>query len=240
MRTLERLGADWPMATEMQKLESRLWSLAQKEGLKVVLFTSPLSGEGKSTTVAYLATAMGLHKGRRVLAVDLDLRSPRLNEHFGLDEGTCGLGQVLRGECPLHEAVLPTELPGLDIMLPGPKTVDPKFLLNAPDLEPIFRSLRERYDLVLLDVPALLPVPDTVALLPYCDGVVLVVMAGRTSRPHLTRSREVCLGMGANILGIVVGNIKEAAPEYFDPSYYYEKAAGRYNGNEGGASESEK
>lgn len=223
MKTLERLSHDWPMATEMQKLESRLWTTAHKEGVKVILFTSPLNGEGKSTTVAYVATAMALHKGRKVLAVDLDLRRPRLNRHLGLD-GSRGLGDVLRKECSLDEAIIRTDVPGLHVLLPGSEDVDPQFLLSAPDLTPILDSLRERYDLVLLDVPALLPVADAVTLIPYCDGVVLVVMAGKTSRPHLTRTREICVGMGAKILGVVIGNIKEAAPEYFDPSYYYANA----------------
>jgi capsular exopolysaccharide synthesis family protein len=222
----------------MQKLESRLWTTASKEGMKVVLFTSPLDGEGKSTTVAYLSTALALHKGRRILAIDLDLRRPRLNRHFGLEESR-GLGDILRKECSLDEAVIQTEVPGLHVLLPGSREVDPQFLLSAPDLTPLFDVLRERYDLILLDVPALLPVADAVTLIPFCDGVVLVVMAGKTTRPHLTRTREIVMGMGARILGIVIGNIKEAAPEYFDPSYYYAHASplGTRNGGDkdGGA-----
>jgi Mrp family chromosome partitioning ATPase len=98
----------------------------------------------------------------------------------------------------------------------------------------VFDTLRNRYDLILLDVPALLPVADAVTLIPYCDGVVLVVMAGKTSRPHLTRTREIVVGMGARILGIVIGNIKEAAPESFDPSYYYANATPLPARDEGG------
>jgi capsular exopolysaccharide synthesis family protein len=221
------------MATEMQKLESRLWNIAVKEDVKVVIFTSPLNGEGKSTTVAYLSTALALHKGRRIIAVDLDLRRPRLNRHFGLDESR-GLGEVLRKECTLEDAVIRTEVPGLHVLLPGSREVDPQFLFSSPDLTPVFDTLRNRYDLILLDVPALLPVADAVTLIPYCDGVVLVVMAGKTSRPHLTRTREIVVGMGARILGIVIGNIKEAAPESFDPSYYYANATPLPARDEGG------
>ena len=220
MRALRRLNDDWMLATEIHKLEARIWRKTQRDKLRVIMITSAERGEGKSTTVAYLCTALALHPDRKILAVDLDFRDPRLNSHFELDVPR-GLGAVLAGECPLQEAVLKTALPNLDLVLPLPIGEDPNLLLRTRELTRIFEWFRQRYDLILIDVPALIPVADASAILPFADGVILMGMAGKTTRPMLTRARDICLGMDANILGIIVGNLKEATAGYGDAGYYY-------------------
>lgn len=219
MKTLDRISEDWVLATEIHKLESRLWRMTREEGSKVVLITSPSRGEGKSTTVAYLASALALHPDRRILAADLDFRDPKLNAHFGVEVHHT-LGNVIKGECRLQDAVIKTELPNLDLALPAASGEDPSLLLRTREWSLTIAYFRENYDLVLLDVPALLPVADASVVLPFVDGVILVTMAGRTTKPALRRAREICLGMGVKILGLVVGNLKEALPEYGHGRYY--------------------
>lgn len=230
MRIADQLNENWVMATEIHKLEARIWRKSQREKFKVVLFTSASRGEGKSTTVACLATALGLYPDRRVVAVDLDFREPRLNLHFEAVV-TRGIGAVLRGECPIEEAIIKTDLPSLDLVFPAPEGEDPALLLRTPELCEAFVHFRNSYDLVLVDVPALIPVADTSVLLPLADGVVLIAMAGRTTKHELNRARELCLGMEANILGLVVGNLQEAAPEYgYGYGYGYKRGNGRPKG----------
>jgi Mrp family chromosome partitioning ATPase len=81
--------------------------------------------------------------------------------------------------------------------------------------------------LVVLDVPALIPVADAAGLIPLVDGLLLVVMAGRTSKHHLARAREICRGMEGNLLGLVVCNIQEAAPGYLDHAGYARLASAK-------------
>ena len=106
-------------------------------------------------------------------------------------------------------------------------------MLDSPRVEDVFASLRARYDIILLDAPPLVPVADAAALVPLSDAVLLVVMAGKTPRPHLTRARELCLGMGGRILGLVVGNAREAAPDYYHPRNYYDYGYGRTSRGDG-------
>lgn len=212
------------MGAEIHKLVSRLRQRAIRDKIKMVAMTSALRGEGKSTTVAYLATALAMDPGRRILAVDLDLRVPTLGSLFGV-AAEYGMLELLRKECTMEQAITETELPGLDLLLT--KQADPRMLHDWKELAQIFQDVRGRYDLVILDLPALIPVPDGATLLPHTDGVILVVMAGLTTKHHLKSARELCLGVGANILGFVVGNIQEAAPEYLDAGYYqYTKSKG--------------
>jgi len=219
----DELRSDHPMTNEMHKLGSHLWRLVQNESRKVVLVTSALRGEGKSTTVAYLSAALAMHPGRKILALDTDFRNPSLNRHFGVMVHH-GLAEVLRGECTISDAILHTGLAndgsGLDLLVPDPQDADPDVLLNTPKLAELFRFLRHGYDMVLVDVPALIPVPDGATVMPHCDGVILAVMAGLSTRHHVRRARELCIGLGAEILGVVVGNVQQAAPEYMDVNYY--------------------
>ena len=227
MKILKRLQEDWRMATEIHKLEARLWHQAQRDGIQVVLVTSGARGEGKSTTVAYLAAALGQYVDRRVLTVDLDLRAPRIGQHF---EATVihGVDAVLRGEVTPAEAVIPTGIGNLDLLLPPDTGADPKLLLHTQVLHGLFRWAKQQYDFILVDAPALMPVADTSILIPMTDGVLLSAIAGKTTKAELTRAREQCLGMGANVLGLVVGNLQEALPDYGgDGNYYsYGKAGG--------------
>jgi capsular exopolysaccharide synthesis family protein len=220
MKILDRLEADWLLATEIHKLEARLWREVTARSIRSVLVTSASRGEGKSTTVAYLASAMALREDRSILAVDLDFREPSLGAHFDMVSER-GLGAVFSGQCSIQDVVIKTALRGLDLVLPSAGGEDPALLFRTQCLKDALGYFRDNYDLVLLDVPALLPVADTSALLPLVDGVVLMAMAGRTTRPQLSRARDICRGMDAKILGLIVGNLQEAIPEFSEAGYGY-------------------
>jgi succinoglycan biosynthesis transport protein ExoP len=183
-------------------------------------------GVGKSTTVAYLATTMGLYPGRKILALDFDFRVPSLRENFDI-RAKYGLEQVLTREIPPEKALIETSLPGLTLAMPKAKKADHELLLRSQELADLMAYYRSRFDLIIIDSPAIIPVPDTTMLMPLADGVILVGMAGKTTEPQLLRARRICEGMDMNILGLVVGNIREAAPQYLAADYdYYGYAEG--------------
>ena len=220
MKTLDRLRQDGLLATEISKFESRLWRQVRRDNLKTILLTSAVRGEGKSTTVAYLATSLGLYPGRRVLAMDFDFRIPTMTKQFGL-QVSVGIDRVIEGKASLVEALINTDLPGLHVAAPSAGGADPSLLLNTHVLREMFSTLRETFDLILLDTPAIIPVADPTVLMPFADGVIIVAMAGKTTEPQLRRTREICEGMDANLLGLVVGNVEEAAPDYLADDYNY-------------------
>ncbi len=222
MRTIERLRSNSLLSAEISKLESRLWRQCRRDDVKTVLVTSAVRGEGKSTTISYLATAMGLFPGRKILAMDFDLRVPSLNREFEVDIEH-GIEEVLAGKIELKAAIVRTTLAGLDIVVPSTKG-DPELLHQTEPLRRCFSYAREHYDLVLIDTPAVIPVADATAVMPFADGVVLVAMAGKTTEPYLRRALTICDGLDARVLGLVVSNVHEAAPEYLigDGNYYYE------------------
>jgi capsular exopolysaccharide synthesis family protein len=227
VKVLDVLVREGPIVSEIRKLEARIWRRAQKEGMRTLMFTSALQGEGKSTTASLFAAAAAFQRSRSVLLVDLDFRWPNLHTYFSV-EPSLNFADYLLGSGGLDRVAVPTEIPNLWIV-PGADMSrdDPDRLLNSPLLPEAIGTFRGRFDLVVLDVPALLPVADAAGLIPYADGILLVVMAGQTSRHHLARAREICRGMDGNLLGLVVGNIQEAAPEYLDHSHYPRKVSAK-------------
>lgn len=219
MKVVDHLLSDSPMTSEIRKLEALLWHLSRSQHLRVILLASAERAEGKTTTAAYLTTALAMPRNRRILAVDLDFRRPKLSAFLEIDAQR-GLADVIRGECELEQAIAKTSLPNLDVLAPGSESEDPGLLVNSTNLGEIFEMLRPAYDLIVVDTPALVPVADASPAIPLSDGVLLVAMAGRTNRHHLRRARELCVRVGANILGLVVNNIQEAAPEYLTASAY--------------------
>jgi capsular exopolysaccharide synthesis family protein len=219
MKALDALGKEWALTTEVRKLESRIWNLAKKDDLKVIMISSALQGEGKSTTLALLAAATALHRSRKILAIDLDFRSPRLHAQFEV-EPRGDFIEYLKGDADLDGVIEESGVSNLDLILANHYEGTPDLLLNSERLKEAFETLRSRYDLIFLDVPALVPVADASAVIPFSDAVLLVIMAGRSTKTHVARARELCQGMDANLIGLVVGNIQEAAPGYMDASVY--------------------
>jgi capsular exopolysaccharide synthesis family protein len=225
VNALTMIERQWPVSTEIRKLESRLWRKLQKDGRKVVVVTSPLQGEGKSTTTALLAVAAALHRNRKILAVDLDFRRPTLHTFFDAEPDEA-FARYLSGEDGSDPGVRSTGIGDLDAIFPAPAE-NPDALVASHRLADLLEAFRPRYDLILVDVPALVPVADATGVIPLSDGILLAVLAGRSSKHQLARARELILGMDVEILGLVVGNIQEAAPHYLEAGYYHYDTAAR-------------
>lgn len=219
MKLLEEINANWAVATETQKLQARVWQLAREEGLKTILVTSALRGEGKSTTVAHLGVMLALNPQRRVLIVDLDLRGPRQHGFFDVPREP-GLTEVILDGWRVGEAISQTEFSNLQLLTAG-RADRPEEVLNSPRLMPTMAELRNGHDIVIVDTPAMIPVADASELMGIADGVILVVMAGKTPKASLMAARDLCLGMKVNLLGLVVNNAMEAVPEIYRTQHYY-------------------
>ena len=177
--------------------------------LTVIQFTSPTPGEGKTTTVANLATVLA-DAGRRVVIVDCDLRRPVMHQVFGL-ANDAGLTSVLVGEASLSDAVQP--VPGykrLFVLTAGDLAPNPSELLSLKQTSEIIFALQSSYDFVLLDSPPVLPVTDSVVLSEWVEAVVIVAAAGITSRKALRRAIQLLRRSAAPVAGLV---LNRATPE---------------------------
>jgi capsular exopolysaccharide synthesis family protein len=173
--------------------------------LRTFLVSSPSAGEGKSTTVANLG-AVFAQAGERVVIVSCDLRRPwpRPAGSPGPDD-PAGLPAVLAGQRPLDEALVP--VPGTEgLWAVSTWTVppNPTELLSGQRMRDAFTELTERFDVVLIDSPPVLPVADAMILTAYADAVLLVVAAGKTMRGELHRTAEKLAQASVPVIGVVL------------------------------------
>lgn len=197
---------------------------------KVLLVTSPLPQEGKTTTSVNCAIVLA-QRGSRVLLVDADLRRPGVHRAFGFDRKG-GLSTVLTGSTPI-ESVLRTylEVPNLSILPAGPPPPHPAELLDASKMRSLIAQWRKEYDHVIIDTPPALSVTDPVLLSVEADSIILVIRSGKTTKDALRRAGELLWQVNARVMGIVVNGIDLGSPDHY--YYYYgAKAGGGYYNSE--------
>jgi capsular exopolysaccharide synthesis family protein len=191
--------------------------------VKRILFTSAGPREGKSSTIANLATMM-VQAGKRVLIIDADLRNPTQHKILG-QANFEGLTTSLVDETlPILTYIQQTEQEGLDILTSGPIPPNPAELLGSKRMKQLLNEVIEVYDIVLIDSPPTIAVTDPSVLAQAVDGVVLVLASGEVSRDYALQAKEQLEQVGAKILGIVLNKVEMKSKEYY---YYYSYDQGR-------------
>ncbi len=178
---------------------------------RVVLITSCLPGEGK-TTLAMCLGRLAAAEGLRTLLIDADLRRPRVRELLG-PEPRLGLVELLRGECTLESVLRLDPATGL-VVLPGSARLDrPTRLLGPEGLGRLLAACRTRFDLVLLDTAPLLAVADARLIAPSVDRALLVVRWGTTARTLAARALAEARELEGKLAGAVLNRVdtKKAA-----------------------------
>ncbi|MFZ5918262.1 MAG: CpsD/CapB family tyrosine-protein kinase [Chloroflexota bacterium] len=164
--------------------------------------TSAIQGEGVTYVALRVAAVMTIDLGRPIAVVEAGLTRPQLAETFGV-EAAPGLSEVLAGEAEMDAALRETSIPNLKILPGGHVPEHPSRLLRSPVMAHTLAALKERFDYVLLDTPAVLFSSDGVVLSNLCDGVLWVIRAGVTPMPAARRglamlAREKVVGVALN------------------------------------------
>ncbi|MEM1012722.1 MAG: polysaccharide biosynthesis tyrosine autokinase [Planctomycetota bacterium] len=189
---------------------------------RVILVTSAVSGDGKTTMASNLATSLA-RLDRRTLLIDADCRKPRLHKYWLTpdpsaepvdDEMPHGLTSVLSGEATLEECVHETGVENLTLMPCGPLPSDPAELLDSEAFVHLLNELADRFDRVVIDSPPVLPVTDARVLGAVCDATLLVVRVGQTSRRAARHARDGLLRTGAAVVGAAVNDVKPSRRGY--------------------------
>lgn len=201
---------------------------------KVMMITSSVPGEGKTTIVSNLGIALA-ETGRRVVLVDADFRRPALSKVFHLQSGVSLpeliLGDVPLSQYPIEALTVATDLPGLYVLPCRPGGSNVPNLVYSERLVEIIDRLRHEFDLVLIDVPPILFPADARIIAQLTDGVILVVRAGHSEKESI-RAAVNCLHQdGAPILGTVLNSWDPAGGRSGMRYYnYYDGRAAEYRG----------
>ncbi len=202
----------------------RLNRAAKAAGARTVVVTSASRGEGKTTPSCNLALALSsMAGGRKIGLFEMDLRRPALGPELGI-EPRVGIESVLAGEARLDEACITTNLPDLDVYLAKQPRLDALELISGPSFGATLKELARRYDLVVVDAPPVLPVPDVPLLMRHADAAVLVARMGQTRRG--TFEETLALVERDKVLGTFVNEAEPPRHSKYYGHYTYESSEG--------------
>jgi receptor protein-tyrosine kinase len=189
-------------AEDYRQLRANLQFLDVDRPPKVIMVSSAVPAEGKTTLVVNLGLALA-DAGQRVTVVEADLRRPKVTRYLGMISGV-GVTNVLAGTAELGEVVQAHGAGKLSVIASGPTPPNPGELLASSQMRALIDTLRAENDFVLVDSPPLLPVADAAGLAPLVDGVLLSVHYGRTTKEQLRQAAVTLERVGARLLGVVL------------------------------------
>ena len=194
---------------------------------QVILVTSALPREGKTTAAANLAVTLA-QLGDRTVLVDADLRKPGIGRLLNLAGGKyAGLSSHLAGVSSLELVSVPhPAIPNLVAIPTGPLPPNPADLLSSHKLADAIAELRTKFKFIVIDSPPVMAATDAVILSVQADGVLLVVRSGETPKEAFTRTRDLLSSVKCRILGVVLNAVDSSAPDYYYSYRYYPYSSG--------------
>jgi capsular exopolysaccharide synthesis family protein len=210
-----------PLAEAYRHLRTSILLSTAGRPPKTLLVTSSVPSEGKTTTA--VNTAMSLAQtGAKVLIIDADMRRPRLQSIFNLNNDW-GLSSLLSrevSEAEIASAVQHDAASGVDIISAGPLPPNPAELLGSEQMLRLVSMIKSNFNHVVIDSPPIAAFTDGVLIATMVDGVLLVVHSGKSSRKVVARARKLLQNTGARMIGVVLNKVEATGSN----SYYY------YNG----------
>lgn len=194
---------------------------------RVVIVTSTVPGEGKTTVAINLAQALGQLK--RVLLVDADMRRPSIGKNLGGEAlNGNGLVEYLAGEAPLEECIQPTSNPNVSVLPAGKRLNSPLELISSQRFADTINLLKESFDVVLIDCPPIKPVSDSLVISRYANAVLYVVKTDGAPHQLISAAIGSLRDVGAPLLGVVLNQVNlQKAHGYGSYSYQYKYAYGK-------------
>ena len=210
-----------PVSESFRALRTSLLLSQAERPPQVILVTSALPLEGKTTAAANLAITLA-QLGDRTLLVDADLRKPGIAKALNLGEGKrTGLSSYLAGASSIEEVVVDhPRVRNLAAIPAGPIPPNPAELLSAPRMQEAIASLRQAFKFIVVDSPPLLSATDAAILSVLADSALLVVRSGETPKEAVTRARDLLVGVRCRLLGVVLNAVDFTSPYYYSYRYY--------------------
>ena len=202
-------------------IRTRVMRKLEESGHKVLMVTSSVPGEGKSTVAANLAISLS-GKNKRVVLVDCDLRNPSLQEVFRISEDQPGIIDVLNGKTKLSDAIVSYERYGIQlaVLFGSPaRATSHSEVLGSVKMGEVIERLKKVADIVILDTPPSAMLVDAVLVSKYADEAIYVIMADYARKSVVVDGMQELKSSGTEIGGFILNGGKESSSGY--GSHYY-------------------
>ncbi len=208
------------IAEAMRELRTNIQFMDVDNPPRIIVVSSPLPGDGKSTTASNLAITLAAN-GQRTILIDGDLRRPMVSKVFGLPEGA-GLTDVLAGRAEVADVAQPFgRNRNLIVIGAGKVPPNPSEVLGSERMHDLLRGLAAQA-IVIIDAPPLIPVTDAAVLANRADGAIVVATVGKTTYEVLGKALANLERAGARPLGIVMNRVprKGSGAAYYGYQYH--------------------
>ncbi|WP_422933353.1 polysaccharide biosynthesis tyrosine autokinase [Sinomonas sp. P47F7] len=211
-------GSGHAMGEALRELRTNLQFIDVDNPPRVLLITSSLPSEGKSTVIGNLAATLAA-AGEDVIVVDGDLRRPTVHSVFDV-MGDVGLTDVLSGRAAVDDVLQPWgPMPQLQVLSAGRIPPNPSELLGSRAMQQLLKELSQRA-IVLVDTPPLLPVTDAAVLARAADGTIVVARARKTTSDNLQRALGNLGRVRGRVLGIILNCVATKGSDAYSYGYY--------------------
>ena len=181
---------------------------------QIIMLVSSVPGEGKTTqSVALAETLAGMRK--RVLLIEGDLRRRTLDRYFGAEEGRPGLVSAVAGRAELASAIHSDKESGIDVLLGERTKINAADFFSSDRFQSTLHQLRQNYDVILIDTPPVLVVPDARLIAQYADAVLYVVRWGSTLRNAVRQGLAALASVNVKVTGLVLSQIDPGQAERY-------------------------
>ena len=227
--TIDTEGIPFAFVESVRTIRHRVEREAQKNSAKIILVTSALQSEGKTTTATNLAIALANRK-HNVILVDGDLRNPSILPALGMDLAEVGMVNILSGQCGISDVLMNYKDRKHLVLLPGGKPLgNPTALWSSKYVGELFQKLRDKCDFIIVDAPPSAIVSDASLIARNADGCVFVVRQDYAGIDTLREGMEMFSGTGCKLLGCVLNHAEAGGSGYGYGRYGYGKYGyGRY------------
>lgn len=197
------------------------YSKISETSLKTILITSPTPKDGKTFVCSNLAATYGL-AGERVLALDLDLRKPRLHKSLNMEKGK-GITDYLFNLASMEEIIKRTNFKGMDFISAGTVIPNPAEVMSSVNLQEFIIKLKSIYDFILIDSPPIIAVSDAGVISQFCDITLLVASVNQTRLDLLEESIKTLNSIKGNFVGVILNRFESTNGygSYYKYYYYY-------------------
>lgn len=218
-----------PITESYRTVRTNIQFASAVDDIKVIMVTSSLPGEGKTSTASNVAV-VSAQVGKRVLLIDADMRKPQVHQRFQVSN-LDGLSSVLIKERSLEECIINTKTEGLSVLTSGPIPPNPSEMLSSQSFTQLIELCKQQYDFIIIDSPPVLSVSDPLVLTRVAEGVVLVVNSKGTNRNMAQKSIGMLQQVGARLLGVVLNRVeRKRGGQYYYYNYYGAEAKATVQG----------